>query len=58
MKVRPGKKFLNSTVNCSVEGLAYGQCILNNYAVIRKDDCLKEFQAFKACVQKNSGKKW
>lgn len=58
MKVRPGKKFLETTSKCSKEGLMYGECILKNYATISKDQCSAEFQAFKTCVQKASGRKW
>ncbi|EGV64043.1 hypothetical protein CANTEDRAFT_114079 [Yamadazyma tenuis ATCC 10573] len=59
MKVRPAKKFIDVSAKCSVEGMAYGQCILKNYATISKDSCQAEFSSFKSCVQKQmSGKKW
>ena len=38
---------------CSTEGMAYGNCILNNYTTMNKDMCGKEFAKFKSCVSEN-----
>lgn len=58
-KVRPAKKFVQAGAKCSVEGMAYGECILQKYATISKDQCKTEFDKFRACVQKQlGGKKW
>ncbi|KAK6202794.1 uncharacterized protein RJT21DRAFT_118870 [Scheffersomyces amazonensis] len=55
-KIRPAKRLVNATGKCAVEGSLYGQCILQKYATIRKDDCAKEFQAFQQCVNANIAK--
>lgn len=42
---------------CSTEGMAYGNCILNNYTTMNKDMCGKEFAKFKSCVSEKLSRK-
>ncbi|OAD80598.1 hypothetical protein PHYBLDRAFT_138152 [Phycomyces blakesleeanus NRRL 1555(-)] len=43
---------------CSTQAAVYGQCVSSSYKDIQKDMCLKEFQAFKECVQHAIKRKW
>ncbi|KAI9256582.1 hypothetical protein BDA99DRAFT_562020 [Phascolomyces articulosus] len=38
--------------SCSTQATAYGQCVASRYQDVHKDMCVKEFEAFKQCVQK------
>ncbi|RLV91112.1 hypothetical protein JA1_004090 [Spathaspora sp. JA1] len=51
-KIRPAKKFIQSSSKCSEQGKLYGECILANYTAMTKDRCANEFNQFKACVVK------
>lgn len=35
---------------CSKQGAVYAKCVLVKEDSVKKDDCLKEFQEFKACL--------
>ena len=37
---------------------AYGQCMLSQYRDMQPGACAREFEAFKACVTKQMGRKW
>lgn len=49
-ETRPAKRLMEAGGKCSTEGMAYGNCILNNYTTMNKDLCGKEFTKFKTCV--------
>ncbi|XP_077990453.1 NADH dehydrogenase [ubiquinone] 1 alpha subcomplex assembly factor 8-like [Glandiceps talaboti] len=40
---------------CSKEGAVYAQCV-STKENLKKNDCLKEFEVFKDCIQKHSKK--
>ncbi|KAL6454850.1 hypothetical protein SBY92_004321 [Candida maltosa Xu316] len=48
---------MEASTKCSTEGMAYGDCILNNYTTIKKDMCGQEFIKFKNCVSNQLTKK-
>lgn len=56
-KIRPAKRLMEASGKCSSEGLAYGNCVLNNYTTIKKDMCGQEFIKFKTCVTNQLAKK-
>ena len=56
-KIRPAKRLMEASGKCSSEGLAYGNCVLNNYTAIKKDMCGQEFIKFKTCVTNQLAKK-
>ena len=41
---------------CSVEAVAYGQCVTMHMAEVQKNQCDPEFQRFKSCIQANAKK--
>ncbi|CAL1706936.1 unnamed protein product [Somion occarium] len=47
-----------STVTCSAQASAYGQCILATYTDVRKDACKEEFARFSACLHQVMKRKW
>lgn len=51
--VRPAKKLMIAGAKCSVEGLAYGKCMSENYSTASQNACQKEFSIFKQCVDKS-----
>ncbi|EGW34576.1 uncharacterized protein SPAPADRAFT_60005 [Spathaspora passalidarum NRRL Y-27907] len=55
-KIRPAKRFIQSSAKCADSGKLYGECILANYTGMTKDRCANEFNKFKACVAKQLGK--
>lgn len=56
-KIRPAKRLMEAGSKCSTEGMAYGNCILNNYTTMNKDMCGKEFAKFKSCVSEKLSRK-
>ncbi|ORY98065.1 hypothetical protein BCR43DRAFT_514397 [Syncephalastrum racemosum] len=44
--------------SCATQATAYGQCVAVSYRDMQRDQCAKEFQAFKDCVQKAVKRKW
>ncbi|XP_059045748.1 uncharacterized protein LOC131841445 [Achroia grisella] len=36
---------------CSKQGTLYARCVLLKEDSVKKDDCAKEFQEFKCCLQ-------
>ncbi|XP_026764878.1 uncharacterized protein LOC113523208 [Galleria mellonella] len=36
---------------CSKQGTLYARCVLLKEDSVKKDDCAKEFQDFKSCLQ-------
>lgn len=57
-RIRPAKRLMNAGGQCSKEGLAYGECVLQNYSNMQHKGCDKEFVMFKNCVSKVMGKGW
>lgn len=51
--LRPAKKFMVATGNCVQQATIYGECILQSYTEMSKQQCDKEFQLFKICVSKH-----
>jgi len=49
-------KYASYFINCTPEGAAYGTCVSQNAEKIKKDACVKEFLAFKACIKKLKSK--
>ncbi|KAF2227540.1 hypothetical protein BDZ85DRAFT_181641, partial [Elsinoe ampelina] len=48
-RTSPLEKFSTSVAKCSVEGAAYGKCVVAEYTNVRKDMCLQEFLRLKNC---------
>ncbi|KAF2811533.1 uncharacterized protein BDZ99DRAFT_384926 [Mytilinidion resinicola] len=48
-KTRPIERFATAVGKCSVEGAAYGKCIVADYNNVTKDKCLTEFMKLKDC---------
>lgn len=48
--VRPAKRLVQAGAQCSVEGMAYGQCMLTKYSTMTHNACEQEFAKFKKCV--------
>ncbi|KAI7884334.1 hypothetical protein K492DRAFT_174244 [Lichtheimia hyalospora FSU 10163] len=44
--------------SCSSQATMYGKCITARYQDVHKDMCVKEFEAFRSCVQRTIKKKW
>lgn len=42
---------------CSIQASAYAKCVVDNSDNLKKDNCLKQFTEFKACVQNALQKK-
>ncbi|XP_045511809.1 uncharacterized protein LOC123706573 [Pieris brassicae] len=36
---------------CSKQGMLYARCVLLKEDTVKKNDCAKEFQEFKTCLQ-------
>lgn len=39
-------------MSCSSQATVYGKCITARYQDVHKDMCVKEFEAFRSCVQR------
>jgi hypothetical protein len=49
----PLRRFAVAAVStCAGQASEYGQCIVRSYSDVQKNMCAKEFQSFKACMQK------
>lgn len=52
-RIRPAKRLMNAGAKCSVEGAAYGKCMLDKYSTVSQNVCQQEFSRFKQCVESN-----
>jgi hypothetical protein len=52
------KKVATAAGACGQQASVYGACMLEHYKDVRKDACIQEFNAFKACVVKALGKRF
>ena len=41
---------------CAGEGAAYAKCVSQSMGEVQKNQCQPEFEAFKACIQKQAKK--
>ncbi|BFZ58457.1 hypothetical protein PYCC9005_005519 [Savitreella phatthalungensis] len=56
---RPLARLSSAMSRCGVEGAAYGRCVVSQVDDIGKDGCVREFEAFKACVSRGlGGRRW
>jgi len=39
---------------CTAQGTAYAKCVANQMGEVGKHQCQPEFEAFKACIQKQA----
>lgn len=50
-------KYPLAVSKCSVQAGVYAKCVVDNSENLRKDNCLREFNEFKACVNNALKKK-
>ncbi|KEQ58872.1 uncharacterized protein M437DRAFT_88143 [Aureobasidium melanogenum CBS 110374] len=56
-RAKPLEKFITATSKCTVEGAAYGKCIVAEYQNVNKDMCAQEFMKLKNCYLAAAGRK-
>ncbi|KAI8366695.1 uncharacterized protein BYT42DRAFT_618201 [Radiomyces spectabilis] len=57
-EVRGLAKLSKGMASCAAQATTYGQCIASKYKDVHKDMCVKEFEAFKSCVQHALKRSW
>ncbi|KAL1930906.1 hypothetical protein VTP01DRAFT_10043 [Rhizomucor pusillus] len=58
VKAKGVRLLAQGVASCSAQATAYGKCVASRYQDVHKDLCVKEFEAFRQCVQTTLKRKW